>query len=357
MTKGMWVVMFMLAVTSLRAQHVFSINDFKATQEKLSLQGGSSYFEDRLRITSATANQEGACWYKDRRIDLELGFETEFTFLISETSNVPGDGFAFVIQNQSDDALGGDGDMIGYKGIPYVMAIEFDTKDDGEGSPNHVNLSFYNPDDRSYRRYATVHEIPEITDGKPHFTRILYTNGELQVFLDSYMFPVLSVKIDIASKIGATDQKAWMGFTASTSNHIANHDLLQWTLREFAEDPEGIEEERIEVVDADAIQVTSRKLRIKVWDHNTIDGDIISLKWGDNWVLSGYKLTGSEHVLELTLQGFEQRLILYANNVGQVPPNTAMVSVFDGNKTHRIELNADFETSESLLIQYRGVPD
>lgn len=341
----------------LKSQYVFSINDFKATQDKLSLVGNATYYQDRLRITPAVAGQEGACWYKQRQIDLTRGFETEFVFLISETSPEPGDGFAFVMQSQSDNALGGTGDAVGYKGIPYVMAIEFDTKDDGEGSSNHINLSFYNPDAKEYRRYATVHEIPEITDGREHFTRILYVDGELQVFIDSYMFPVLSVRIDIASRIGATDNQAWMGFTASTSSSFANHDLLQWSLTEFADTPSGIDEAKVEVVDAETIQVNARKLKVRVWDHNTIDGDIVSLKWADTWVLSEYTLTGEAREIEVTLQGFEQRLILFANNVGQVPPNTAMISVFDGVKVHRIELNADFEHSESLLVQYRGVPD
>jgi legume-like lectin family protein len=336
------------------AQYVFAINDFQATSEKLSLVGSAHYFEDRLRITPAQANAEGACWYKASQISLENGFETEFNFLISGSSSEPGDGFAFVMQNQSPTALGGKGDGIGYKEIPYVMAIEFDTKNDDEGSKNHVNLSFYKPDTKEYRRYATVHEIPEITDGNPHFTKVIYHDGELQVFLDSYIFPVLSVRIDIAPKVRADEGKIWVGFTSATSNATSNHDLLQWTLRAFEPEPEDIEVETVQVYDANAIQVTKRKLRVQVWDHNTIDGDIVSLKWGNKWVLTDYVLTAEPYEINLTLHGFENSLTLYANNVGQVPPNTAMISVFDGVNYFKQELNADLKTSEALVIQYRG---
>ena len=343
-----------LLFSSTTAQHVFQINDFRATEDRLSLNGKADYAEERLRITPALPGVDGSCWYNDQKINLENGFETEFTFLISEASEVPGDGFAFVMQNQSLNALGGDGDDIGYKQVPYVMAIEFDTKNDGEGSRNHVNLSFYNPETNDYRRYATVHEIPEITDGEPHFTKVIYHEGELQVFLDSYIFPVLSVRIDIASKVQAVDNEIWVGFTASTSETYANHDLLQWNLTQFTPEPENIVTENIQVIDANAIQVTRRKLRVRVWDHNTIDGDIVSLKWGDQWILSEHTLTAEPFELELTVHGFENSLTLYANNVGQVPPNTAMISVFDGDKLFRQELNADLETSEALVIQYRG---
>ncbi len=348
------VLCLVLSHYVLNAQHVFAINNFQATSDKLSLVGSASYVEDRLRITPAKTNAQGACWYSASKISLESGFETEFNFLISGSGSEAGDGFAFVMQNQSPSALGGIGDAIGYKGIPFVMAIEFDTKNDGEGSKNHVNLSFYNPDTKKYRRYATVHEIPEITDGNPHFTKVIYHNGELQVFLDSYIFPILSVRIDIAKKVQADDGNIWVGFTSATSHAFSNHDLLQWTLREFVPEPENIEVEKVQVYDANAIQVSRRKLRVKVWDHNTIDGDIISLKWGDQWVLTDYELTAEPYEINLTLHGFENSLTLYANNVGQVPPNTAMISVSDGVSYFKQELNADMKTSEALVIQYRG---
>lgn len=348
------IAAFCILHFGLEAQTVFEINDFGATRDNLSMLGSTKIYEDRLRLTPASTGLEGAAWYQANKIDLSSGFETEFKFLISGAGAVPGDGFAFVMHNQNVSAIGGTGDAIGYKGIPYVMAIEFDTKNDGEGSKNHVNLSFYDESSGSYRRYATVHEIPEITDGQPHFTKVIYNNGALEVFLDSYIFPVLSVKIDIASKVLAGDGQVWLGFTASTSDAYANHDLLQWTLRQFGEEPEEIDAAAIEVIDANAISVSRRKIKVKVWDHNTIDGDIISLKWGDQWVLTEYQLTQEPFELELTVHGFGNSLILYANNVGQVPPNTAMISVSDGSSYFKQELNADMETSEALVIRFAG---
>jgi hypothetical protein len=338
-----------------RTQHVFKINDFKAAEQQLNVEGNAAFVEERLRLTPARTGQQGACWYKVEKIDITAGFETEFTFLISEASSVAGDGFAFIIQDQAPDVLGGTGDNIGYKGIPYVIAIEFDTKDDHEGSRNHINLSFYEEENGGrYRRFATVHEIPEITDGQPHFTKVNYQYGRLEVYLDSYIFPVLSVKMDVKAKIGADDGEAWLGFTSATSDAYANHDLLQWSLREVLPVPEVIETADIEVVDAQQMAVKGRKLRIRVWDHNRIDGDTISLKWGDQWILTNRRIEAEPHEVELTLHGFSQKLVLYANNVGMVPPNTATIAVFDGQSTQRVELNADLRRSEALVIRYEG---
>jgi hypothetical protein len=349
---------FLMVITFPLAgqNYLFQINDFKASDASINLLGGAAMVEGKLRLTADKANQAGACWYKSKKIDFTDGFETEFTFLITKNAEgaLPGDGFAFVIQAQSPELSGGIGDAIGYKKIPYAVALEFDIKDDNEGSRNHINLSFYNPETKSYRQYATVHEIPEITDGKPHFTRIIYREGRLQIFLDSYLFPVLSVKLDVAAKINSPDRTAWLGFTASTSDLHANHDLLSWSIKEFAAQPEDIAVDSVVVIEKGTLQVKNRKLTISVWDHNTIDGDIISLKLGDEWILTEYELTSKKNIFQATLLGFSQDLVLYAHNVGMVPPNTVTITVFDGLTTQRISLESNMETSESIKIAFTG---
>jgi len=335
--------------------YLFEINEFQAHKADLTTVQNAFLMKDRLRLTSADKHQIGACWFTKEKLLLSNGFETEFTFLITgaDAQYGGGDGFAFVMQNQGENVVGGEGDNIGYKEIPYVVAIEFDLKDDNEGSKNHINLSFLDDSRGGYRRYATVHEIPEITDGNPHFTRIVYQDGFLRVFLDSYLFPVLSVKMDIPEKIQSADGYAWLGFTSATSDAFANHDLLQWNVKQYLPAPELINDDLV-IHEKAQIIVKSRKLRINVWDHNTVDGDIVSLKWGDEWLLSEYELEADKFEVPTTLTGFQQKLILYANNTGQIPPNTVAITIFDGHTTQRVQLQSDLKETESIVIQYGG---
>jgi hypothetical protein len=85
-----------------------------------------------------------------------------------------------------------------------------------------------------------------------------------------------------------------------------------------------------------------------------VDGDIISLKLGEDWILTEYELTAKKHTIEATLIGFSQELVLYAHNVGMVPPNTAAISIFDGLTTQRINLESNMESSESIKIVFTG---
>ena len=96
---------------------------------------------------------------------------------------------------------------------------------------------------------------------------------------------------------------------------------------------------------------------ISFWDHNTIDGDIVSLKLGDDWILNQYELTAQKKVIDVTLIGFGEDLVLYAHNVGMVPPNTVTISIFDGLSTQKVSLESNMETSESIKIVYAGGDD
>lgn len=342
----------------VQGQVIFEIDNFKAKKEDLSLVGSAKYHENVLRICPAMKNQVGAVWYKEQQIDLDKGFFTEFEFRISnkDAQLNGGDGFAFVIQNQSPDIASGVGDDIGYKGLKDVLAIEFDIFNNKEESKNHVCLSFYDENENYYRRYATVHEIPELSDGNAHFARVEYKEGQIQFYLDGYLFPILTVNIDIAAKIGAEDNKAWIGFTSATSEAYADHDLLSWSVGEYNPAPEEISEETVEVKTEKELGMKNRKLKITIWDDNLYDQDTISIKIGNEWVLTNYEVTAKKKVIYYTLRGFSSEMILYAHNTGLIPPNTAAVEVDDGKDKYQFLLKSDLKTAEAVRFKYSPTP-
>jgi hypothetical protein len=125
-------------------------------------------------------------------------------------------------------------------------------------------------------------------------------------------------------------------------------------IKEAPAAPEDIAVDSVVVLEKGTLEVKHRKITIGVWDHNTIDGDIVSLKLGDEWILTKHTLTADKLLIHCTLVGFGQELILYAHNVGMVPPNTASISVFDGESTQRISLESNMESSEAIRIAFTG---
>jgi len=340
----------------LEGQVLFEINDFKAERENIQLVGKSQIKGEVLRLVNTEKNISGAAWYQNEEIDLSKGFYTEFEFRITEKDQRlgGGDGFAFVIQAEGPSIVGGTGDNIGYKTLNQVVAIEFDLFNNQEESKNHVCLSFYDPSIDSYRRYATVHEIPELSDGDSHFARVEYKDGTLTFYLDSYLFPILSVGLDVSEKIGSSSNKAWIGFTAATSEAYAHHDLLSWTAGSFIESPDDIDEKRVTIRQNDELIVKGRKLKITIWDDRKPDQDTVSVKIGDEWVITNYEVKSEKKTIDFTLKGFSSEMILYAHNVGLIPPNTAAVIVDDGYNKYRFNLKATLKTSESVRIRYEA---
>ncbi len=100
------------------------------------------------------------------------------------------------------------------------------------------------------------------------------------------------------------------------------------------------------------VRVQNPTVRIEVWDHQMEDGDIISLILNDRWIIQNYELVKKKRVFYVELQEGRNNFILYAHNLGKYAPNTASVSVVDGDETHTIILESDLKESGALEIKY-----
>lgn len=76
------------------------------------------------------------------------------------------------------------------------------------------------------------------------------------------------------------------------------------------------------------IETSQRSVSYSVWDHGTVDGDIISLYSNGSSVLSNFTLTGSAHTGSFTLpnNGFNH-IVYYAHNLGLYSPNTGTITI------------------------------
>ncbi len=98
------------------------------------------------------------------------------------------------------------------------------------------------------------------------------------------------------------------------------------------------------VVNLGKMNVARKTVELGVWDHGTIDGDIISLYVNGKLVLDQYTLKGPSEIkkVSVTLDNLGYNYILmYAHNEGSIPPNTCALSINDGatNKQYTMESN------------------
>lgn len=101
------------------------------------------------------------------------------------------------------------------------------------------------------------------------------------------------------------------------------------------------------------VKADVKSFTIEVYDHMIEDGDIISLKFNDQWIVEKQELKKKpiKITLDLNTEG-KNYLLLHAENVGVRPPNTIAITYSAFGKKERIILESDFDTSEMIEIDY-----
>jgi hypothetical protein len=99
------------------------------------------------------------------------------------------------------------------------------------------------------------------------------------------------------------------------------------------------------------VKVKNKTIRVKIWDSQVEDGDVVSVYLGDKKVLDRIYLKLKPREFELKLPaGKEHLLTLYADDFGKSEPNTAKLSINDGVQEQTIDLVAGRKKQGSVRI-------
>jgi CHRD domain/Bacterial lectin len=223
----------------------------QSTLPQFNLVGNAVMHEDRLGLTVNERLHTGAAWLPDKQ-QVQAGLEATFDWQINRVNPRRGaDGFAFVIHNADDQPfphiLIGEGRPgLGYQGIPNSLAVEFDTVQNsaedfgagtlGDPNGNHISVQTRGTEPNNANTDFSLGfttqgppAIPLFADGGVHTTKVAYKPGTLTIFLDDLTKPVLTVPVDLGTKLRLDEGKAWVGFTAATGNRSQAHDILSFS--------------------------------------------------------------------------------------------------------------------------------
>ncbi len=113
--------------------------------------------------------------------------------------------------------------------------------------------------------------------------------------------------------------------------------------------PEAIGGREVEI--GETVKVKNRTIRIKIWDSQVEDGDIISVYLNDRKIVDRLYLRIKPHEFTVDLPpGTEHYLTVYADDFGKAEPNTAKVLIDDGAREQVIDLVAGRKKQESVKI-------
>ncbi len=103
------------------------------------------------------------------------------------------------------------------------------------------------------------------------------------------------------------------------------------------------------------LDVTSPEITIKIYDNGEIDGDTISVYLDDKVVLSQKRLTASPLILTigLTEENPEHILVMVAENLGAIPPNTSLMIVTDGDKRYEVRITSTEQKNAMIRFRFK----
>ena len=100
------------------------------------------------------------------------------------------------------------------------------------------------------------------------------------------------------------------------------------------------------------IGIENPTFRLDFYDNGEIDGDSISVFYNGKVVLLNRMLTDKPISLTLSLDPnvTENVVTMYAENLGTIPPNTAVMIVTDGNRRYEVRMESDLKKSGSVIF-------
>jgi hypothetical protein len=104
------------------------------------------------------------------------------------------------------------------------------------------------------------------------------------------------------------------------------------------------------VVLKDTVEVNNKAITISIWDDSQIDNDVISIKINDEWIVKYLEAKNERIKFKYFLTQPENYIVLRADNIGLIPPNTTAINIDDGTNSRTIVLNSDLGMSEAIRI-------
>jgi archaellum component FlaF (FlaF/FlaG flagellin family) len=125
---------------------------------------------------------------------------------------------------------------------------------------------------------------------------------------------------------------------------VVPHKVINYVL------DKAMPERQVEI--AKDLEVESDTVEVDFYDNGEVDGDSIAVFFNKQLVAYHLKLSSRSIHFVFTLDKTKDsnELMMFAENLGGIPPNTALMIVDDGKNKHQIRLSSSLEKSAAIRI-------
>jgi hypothetical protein len=106
---------------------------------------------------------------------------------------------------------------------------------------------------------------------------------------------------------------------------------------------------------AKTLTVRNEEVIVKLYDNGEIDDDTISIYLDNKLLLSSKRLSTSPITINLKMDedNSEHVLIMVAENLGKIPPNTSLMIVNDGDKRYEVRITSTEQKNAMVRFRYQ----
>jgi archaellum component FlaF (FlaF/FlaG flagellin family) len=104
---------------------------------------------------------------------------------------------------------------------------------------------------------------------------------------------------------------------------------------------------------AQELIINSDSINVDFYDNGEVDGDSISVFLNDKLIAFNRILTTKSVHFDIPLDSTKEvnEITMFADNLGAIPPNTALMVVNDGKKKYEIRLTSNLEKSATIKLK------
>ncbi len=102
------------------------------------------------------------------------------------------------------------------------------------------------------------------------------------------------------------------------------------------------------------ITTNTPDIKIDLYDNGEIDGDTITV-YHNNAVIAYKKMLGKAPItlrIKATAKDNLHEFVMYADNLGKIPPNTALMVITTGGQRYELSISSSLQKNAKVVIQY-----
>lgn len=102
------------------------------------------------------------------------------------------------------------------------------------------------------------------------------------------------------------------------------------------------------------ITTSAKEVLIKIYDNGTVDNDTVSVYLDNKLVVSKQRLTEKPITLKVNLdkESSVHELVMVAENLGEIPPNTSLMIVTAGEQQYDVRITSTEQKNAVIMFQY-----